>query len=1152
MYLRTAIVSFVLALVWTATATAQPKTLPPSPLLDMLAKQKEAQSVPSKTQASEQASLEQKENSKEAERDQSTRLKQKDPVFYCERGDRWFEKEEFMKAASDYAEAIRLAPKHSEYHAKLGKTWAAKSYYRRAIAAYDEAIRIDPNNASLYNLRGLARYSEGTAAWFSMNSFTKSIVDFDRAIDLDSTKSDYFHNRGLAWHKSADYSKAIQDFDAAIRISPKCVRHYIERDQSRHAKAGSPKVLAEFDEAISIDPNNSALYSRRGNLWLMNGEHTKAMADFDAAVGIESNNPIYYRDRGLVWYNKADYSRAIENYEEAILRGNDSAAYYDELGSICFRKASYSKAITSYSEAIRINPKESLYYRNRGNSRLYAQDISSAHADLITADLLQVKRFDQVNERDLEDHLRTVLTKSRQLTLVVVVPQFREAAPITLYALNNGQGLHRNLRCDVTSQSVWNTCVKMFAQQATMVTSVRECDSHESPFFRESRGVQVQFDFGEARELNVAPDRTLKLTPQVLKHFQVIRESDYKSDRTAVIITEAHESLDAQIASYRGLEALLRANPWMKSKGESAFLVEAWAADSHLSIEPLVRAQPKPSEGLVMAALGTALVPSYVAIEWKHQNGIPLIGHEDLDLYKFCNYMHWATYTRRWTGDELGRAENLRDSSVQARNESSGKTFVRALRSYNCPLLFIGYGHVGPHPFDATSATAREIEDLVEQLEYFVPGQSADWIKNVSKRSVASYLKENRIGFVMLQARRNQLLDSSISERAFTDYTQLRKAQHDGSVSTFLGKFGKPKTTGCTTMPDPESLAKIISSLESMGLPDGAMFTSRGQVEQLIQLLADCGSILGCFPARTIVRTDAGDRAIETLKHGEFVWGFDLDTGEWGKHQVDELIQTEYSGDFVSITIGQSHVSATGNHPFWVCSGEDLTTRPDASHISTEEQGVDTVGRWVNARDLRLGDNLLSANGMIKVTAVATEELQQVVYTLRVANVHNFAVGTAGLLVHNNCSWVPPRLFRDPKFEKNLISHLQKLDSGFIKPVQSAAHHLIPVAEAQQSTFMRAAAKLGYNINRPQNGIFLPRSEEAAKALGIPFTNVHRGNHQGYSDYVAGRLKKLDAEFANSFKGQTQRNRDAIMKRVGSLEKDLRSQLRMGKLDLGD
>ena len=916
------------------------------------------------------------------------------------------------------------------------------------------------------------------------------------------------------------------------------------------------QAVKQFSEVCATDPKNAAAYRWRGRCFSFLKDYEKAIKDYDEAVRLGTGDATVYTDRGSAWYNKADYDKAIKDFDEAI-RLIPNANTYRSRGHAWYNKADYDKAIEDYGESIRLIPNADTY-RERGNAWKKKQNASAATADLTTAFLLEAGAYEEVREGDLEERLSKEMVNSTQVSVVVCVPQYKEIAPIAVHVVTTGVGGKKKyLRSEVSSEVVWQKCVKLLADQSFLTTSVEECDTHDTPHFRDSRGVRVSFNIGRSRELAVAPDRKLKLTPEVLKHFRVESESNYPSERTAVIITEAHNSLDQQIASYRGLESLLSDNPWLKDKGEAAFLVEALEAGERLSVRPLVRARPKPSDGLVLAALGSYLVPSYVAIEWKHQHGIPLVGHEDMKLYKFCNYMHWATSTRHWTGKDLEVAEFLQSFSVGARNKSSGETFVKSLGEYNCPILFIGYGHIGPYSRDTGEEVVAELrrrygERWDANLRQLMPDEPMEWLTTVSTRSVVSYLKEKKIGFVVLEPRADPLVDMlSVVLRAYVDYTDLRKAQHDGEMGPYLDKYRGGKAGGCTTMPDPATLAELLPTLEANGLPQAELYTPQGRAEQLSSLLGDCGTLLGCFPAGTTVRTDSGPRAIESLMAGGIVWGCDPTTGKWGEHRVEGVVRAEYDGDFVTVTVGKGKVTATGNHPFWVYSGDRIAERPDASHVPAKEAAATATGRWVNARDLRRGDLLLSATGeAVAVDSVTAENGKRAVYTLRVADVHTFAVGEPGLLVHNNCKWVPAALFRDPKFEKNLTDHLTKLNPEFKKPKECAAHHLIPVAEAQQSEFLKAAAKGGYNINRPQNGMFLPRTEGAAVALRLP---LHKGNHQGYSDYVGGRLKKLDAEFKRDAKNPgTKWNSDRMNTKVRNLESDLRRQLRTGKFDLGD
>src|SRR5690606_35477468 len=72
--------------------------------------------------------------------------------------------------------------------------------------------------------------------------------------------------------------------------------------------------------------------------------------------------------------------------------------------------------------------------------------------------------------------------------------------------------------------------------------------------------------------------------------------------------------------------------------------------------------------------------------------------------------------------------------------------------------------------------------------------------------------------------------------------------------------------------------------------------------------------------------------------------------------------------DLVSLTVeladgSTDTITATGTHPFWAESGEELASRPLALEHAGEDDGryvSSTGGRWVEARHLRLSDRLLS------------------------------------------------------------------------------------------------------------------------------------------------------------------------------------------------
>ncbi len=158
----------------------------------------------------------------------------------------------------------------------------------------------------------------------------------------------------------------------------------------------------------------------------------------------------------------------------------------------------------------------------------------------------------------------------------------------------------------------------------------------------------------------------------------------------------------------------------------------------------------------------------------------------------------------------------------------------------------------------------------------------------------------------------------------------------------------------------------------------------------------------GCFPAGTDVLTAEGPRAIDTVTPGTMVYAFDLKTEEWKLQSVLQRQSHPFAGDMITIQIGPISVEATGNHPFFVLHGAHLASRPVPQDLPTNESVYAGGGKWVEARDLRVGDVLITRGRQeVSITEVTNRFTITEVYNLNVDNNHNYAVDEIGILVHN-------------------------------------------------------------------------------------------------------------------------------------------------------
>ncbi len=161
----------------------------------------------------------------------------------------------------------------------------------------------------------------------------------------------------------------------------------------------------------------------------------------------------------------------------------------------------------------------------------------------------------------------------------------------------------------------------------------------------------------------------------------------------------------------------------------------------------------------------------------------------------------------------------------------------------------------------------------------------------------------------------------------------------------------------------------------------------------------------GCFVKGTLVTTTFGPHPIDQIQVGDKVLAYDLKSGKWLPTPVLNTFQSDYRGFKTTIITADDHIESTYSHPFWVIRGKDLETRPLPEEMLELPRLISLPGRWVEAGHVQIGDQLLLMNGKeVSVEEVETVPYAEKVFNLEIAEIHTYAVGKTGVLVHNsNC-----------------------------------------------------------------------------------------------------------------------------------------------------
>jgi len=139
------------------------------------------------------------------------------------------------------------------------------------------------------------------------------------------------------------------------------------------------------------------------------------------------------------------------------------------------------------------------------------------------------------------------------------------------------------------------------------------------------------------------------------------------------------------------------------------------------------------------------------------------------------------------------------------------------------------------------------------------------------------------------------------------------------------------------------------------------------------------GKTGGCFLAGTQVLTNKGKKDIDKIQIGDIVLSYNEDTGinEYNK-VLNVYVHENLTEDLYTLTFDNSTLKVTESHRFYI------------------------EGEWIAAKDLKIGDKVMYADGTyhtIKAISYITES--NTVYNFEVENNHNYYVGDKSILVHN-------------------------------------------------------------------------------------------------------------------------------------------------------
>lgn len=206
----------------------------------------------------------------------------------------------------------------AELATQMGRKALDSGDQATAFTEFNRAIELNDRLPAAWHGRGVVHFNQG--------KFAEATADLQKAITLETQKSEYFKNLAFALAKNGQHDDAVQQIligqsktTLAERDEYKrfVAQVYDSRAAQRTNNGYHDGALADLEEAIRWDDSFPGAFDSRGAIHFNLKQHEQAVADFTKAIELDPNRHDYFVHRGHALTALGRNSEAQADYDKA-------------------------------------------------------------------------------------------------------------------------------------------------------------------------------------------------------------------------------------------------------------------------------------------------------------------------------------------------------------------------------------------------------------------------------------------------------------------------------------------------------------------------------------------------------------------------------------------------------------------------------------------------------------------------------------------------------------------------------------------------------------------------------------------------------------------------------------------------------------------
>ncbi|TAM43813.1 tetratricopeptide repeat protein [bacterium] len=379
-------------------------------------------------------------------------------AFFCNRGNYYFERLDYKKAAAFYRESIWMDPKVWMAHLGLADAYRENKDYQAAVREYKKVLSINPLCARAYDslaqvysengdyeealrvlLRGqrenpsdekiresfksccYAYFADGldkSTELFLAQKNKEAILLLENTLRLCPGSALAYYTLGYYYLSSRDYNNAEINLNKSIAVDPQFTHSYKLLSGIYFDKKDNENALLYAQKAVSLNDGDASSLNELGLLLMRLERYAQALPYLEKAVSLAPENVDYLYSLASVYRDNKMFSQALEEYGKVgALKSNypnlhnDLADIYVILGQAVRALAEYRLEIKFCREKLKRSPADPLQLNNYAyalngagepdKAREIAEGLVLAHPDYRQAHLTLAKIYEKMNKNDL-------------------------------------------------------------------------------------------------------------------------------------------------------------------------------------------------------------------------------------------------------------------------------------------------------------------------------------------------------------------------------------------------------------------------------------------------------------------------------------------------------------------------------------------------------------------------------------------------------------------------------------------------------------------------------------------------------------------------------------------------------------------------------